>query len=194
MAWGLGYFGQSHIVVRFMGLRSSKDVPKARLNGMIWMVLAPYGVIFTGFASIAYFADNPLQNPETVLITLSQVLFNPWVAGILLAAIIGHHKYRRLPTSGVLQRNDRGLLQGHDPQERQPARTGLGTVILIALISIYLTRDPETTELGLVSYTWGGFGAAFGPETDDPQRRHRGDGPSALFRSKNWDCMSPRCE
>ena len=55
-----------------MGARSSKDAPKARLNGMIWMVLALYGVIFTGFAGTAYFADNPLQNPETGFITLFQ--------------------------------------------------------------------------------------------------------------------------
>jgi sodium/proline symporter len=88
LAWGLGYFGQPHILVRFMGLKSTKDVPKARLIGMVWMIFSLFGAVFVGFAGIAYFADSPLQNAETVFIMFSQVLFNPWVAGFLLAAIL----------------------------------------------------------------------------------------------------------
>jgi isocitrate/isopropylmalate dehydrogenase len=81
MAWGLGYFGQPHIVVRFMAIKTSAEMPKARLICMAWMVLAMFGAIFTGFAGIAYYAVQPLDNPETVFINLTQVLFNPWVAG-----------------------------------------------------------------------------------------------------------------
>ena len=88
LAWGLGYFGQPHILVRFMGIKSTNEVPKARLIGMVWMILSLFGAIFVGFAGIAYFADSPLQNSETVFIMFSQVLFNPWVAGFLLAAIL----------------------------------------------------------------------------------------------------------
>jgi sodium/proline symporter len=88
MAWGLGYFGQPHILARFMAVRSSDDVPAARLINMAWMVFALYGAVFVGYSGIAYFADQPLENSETVFIQFCQVLFNPWISGFLLAAIL----------------------------------------------------------------------------------------------------------
>jgi sodium/proline symporter len=88
MAWGLGYFGQPHILARFMAVRSSEEVPLAQLVGMGWMVLSLYGAVFVGFVAIGAFADAPLINPETAFIALTQTLFNPWIAGCLLAAIL----------------------------------------------------------------------------------------------------------
>ena len=90
LAWGLGYFGQPHIIVRFMAIRKSSDIPLARLICMAWMVLALYGAIFTGFAGAAYVQDQGinLNNPENIVLGLAQVLFNPWVAGLLLAAVL----------------------------------------------------------------------------------------------------------
>lgn len=61
LAWGLGYFGQPHIIVRFMGIKSTKEIPKARLIGMVWMIVSLFGAIFIGFSGIAYFADSPLS-------------------------------------------------------------------------------------------------------------------------------------
>lgn len=167
MAWGLGYFGQPHIVVRFMAVRTSRDISKARLIGMTWMVLSLYGAIFTGFAGIAYFADGPLENPETVFITLSQVLFNPWVGGVLLAAILSAIMStidsQLLVSSSALTEDFYKAIIRRNASQHELVWIGRSTVILIALIAIYLARNPESTVLGLVSYAWGGFGAAFGP-------------------------------
>ena len=98
LAWGLGYFGQPHILVRFMGIKSTNEVPKARLIGIVWMILSLFGAVFVGFAGIAYFTNSPLQNSETVFIMFSQVLFNPWVAGFLLCShSFSNHEHSRLP-------------------------------------------------------------------------------------------------
>ncbi|WP_439859096.1 sodium/proline symporter PutP [Pseudomonas sp. MBLB4136] len=167
MAWGLGYFGQPHIVVRFMGLRRSSDMPTAKLIGMTWMVLALYGAILTGFAGIAYFAKEPLANPETVFITLSQLLFNPWVAGVLLAAILSAIMStidsQLLVSSSALTEDFYKAMIRPNASQKELVWIGRGTVILIALIAVLMARDPDSTVLGLVSYAWGGFGAAFGP-------------------------------
>lgn len=88
LAWGLGYFGQPYILARFIAVKSDTEIPKAGLICMWWMVLALHGAVFTGFAAIAAYAQAPLANPETAFIALSQALFNPWISGWLLAAIL----------------------------------------------------------------------------------------------------------
>ncbi|MDX1655889.1 MAG: sodium/proline symporter PutP [Candidatus Competibacteraceae bacterium] len=167
MAWGLGYFGQPHIIVRFMGIRYAREVPMARFIGITWMVLALFGAIFTGFAGIAYFSDQPLENAETVFITLSQVLFNPWIAGILLAAILSAVMStidsQLLVSSSALTEDFYKAIIRPGASDKELVWVGRATVAGIALIALLLARDPETTVLGLVSYAWGGFGAAFGP-------------------------------
>jgi sodium/proline symporter len=150
-----------------MGLRRSSDMPTAKLIGMTWMVLALYGAILTGFAGIAYFADQPLDNPETVFITLSQLLFNPWVAGVLLAAILSAIMStidsQLLVSSSALTEDFYKALLRPKASQKELVWVGRGTVILIALIAILMARNPDSTVLGLVAYAWGGFGAAFGP-------------------------------
>ncbi len=78
MAWGLGCFGQPHILAHFMALRSSNDVPAARLINMVWMVFALFNAVFVGYAGIAYFTAQSLENSETVFIQFCRVLFKPW--------------------------------------------------------------------------------------------------------------------
>jgi sodium/proline symporter len=167
MAWGLGYFGQPHIAVRFMAVKSSREIPKARLVGMTWMVLSLYGAIFTGFAGIAYYADQPLENAETVFISLSQVLFNPWVAGVLLAAILSAIMStidsQLLVSSSALTEDFYKALLRPGASQTELVWVGRLTVAAIAIVAIVLAYDPDSTVLGLVAYAWGGFGAAFGP-------------------------------
>lgn len=167
MSWGLGYFGQPHILVRFMAVRSAHEIPKARLVGMTWMVLSLYGAIFTGFAGIAYFADQPLENPETVFIALSQVLFNPWVAGILLAAILSAIMStidsQLLVSSSALTEDFYKAILRKQASQTELVWVGRMAVAVIALIALALAYNPENTVLGLVAYAWGGFGASFGP-------------------------------
>jgi sodium/proline symporter len=167
MAWGLGYFGQPHILARFMAVKSAEEVPKARLVGMSWMVVALYGAIFTGFAGIGYFADAPLGNPETVFIELTQALFNPWVSGILLAAILSAVMStvdsQLLVCSSALTEDFYRSLFRRDAGQSELVWIGRGSVIGVAAIAFLLAMDPESTVLDLVAYAWAGFGAAFGP-------------------------------
>lgn len=167
MAWGLGYFGQPHILARFMALRSSNDVPAARLINMAWMVFALYGAIFVGYAGIAYFAGQPLENSETVFIQFCQVLFNPWAAGFLLAAILAAvmstiDSQLLVCSSALTEDLYRSFLR-KDASQEELVRVGRLSVLAVAFIATLLATDPDSQVLGLVSYAWAGFGAAFGP-------------------------------
>ncbi|WP_169801155.1 sodium/proline symporter PutP [Halalkalibacter krulwichiae] len=174
LAWGLGYFGQPHIVTRFMAVKSVKEIPKARAVGMTWMVLALFGAIFTGFAGIAFFSaggpgGEPLANGahETVFIMFTQVLFNPWVAGFLLAAILSAimstiDSQLLVSSSALAEDVYKGFIR-KDASETELVWVGRIGVVLIALIAIWLAYNPESSVLDLVGYAWAGFGAAFGP-------------------------------
>src|SRR5690606_13825399 len=89
-SWGLGYFGQPHIIVRFMALRSHADAKAGRRIGIGWMVLVASGAVVTGLIGVGYFhvSDRTLDNPETVFLLLSQILFHPFIAGLVLAAVL----------------------------------------------------------------------------------------------------------
>ncbi|WP_091481234.1 sodium/proline symporter PutP [Gracilibacillus orientalis] len=167
LAWGLGYFGQPHIITRFMAIKSTKEIPKARFVGMSWMVFALYGSIFTGFAGIAYFAGTPLDNPETVFIAFTQELFNPWIAGILLAAILSAimstiDSQLLVSSSAVAEDFYKGILRKNAGQ-KELVWVGRIAVIIIAIIAVLIAQNPESKVLDLVGYAWAGFGAAFGP-------------------------------
>ncbi|MEW9049737.1 MAG: sodium/proline symporter PutP [Neobacillus sp.] len=167
LAWGLGYFGQPHIVVRFMGIKSTGKIAKARFIGMGWMILSLFGAIFVGFAGIAYFADAPLANSETVFIMFSQVLFNPWVAGFLLAAILSAIMStvdsQLLVSSSALAQDFYKSIFRRDASKKEEMIVGRIAVLGIAVVAILLGYNPESKVLELVGYAWAGFGAAFGP-------------------------------
>jgi sodium/proline symporter len=173
MAWGLGYFGQPHILARFMAAESIEAIPAARRIGMTWMVLCLLGAVAVGFFGIAYFAGHPgdlgamAGNPERVFIALARLLFNPWIAGVLLsailAAIMSTLSCQLLVCSSALTEDFyKGLFR---PAAGQAELVWVGrlAVLLVALLAIWLASDPDSRVLGLVSYAWAGFGAAFGP-------------------------------
>jgi sodium/proline symporter len=87
LAWGLGYFGQPHILARFMGIRSASQIPRARKIGVTYGITAMTAAVVIGLAGIAYF-DQPLANPESVFLRLVDELFNPWIAGLLLVGVL----------------------------------------------------------------------------------------------------------
>jgi len=166
-AWGLGYFGQPHILARFMSIRSADDIPAARLIGMSWMVLALIGAMLTGFFGIAYFSQKPLANPETVFIALTQVLFNPWIAGVLLAAIfaaiMSTIDSQLLVCSSAISEDFYKAFFRREASQKELIWIGRGAVIVIALVALFLASDRESRVLDLVAYAWAGFGAGFGP-------------------------------
>ncbi|MDY0131963.1 MAG: sodium/proline symporter PutP [Desulforegulaceae bacterium] len=166
MAWGLGYFGQPHILTRFMALKNPDDAPKAQVVGMSWMVLGLFGAIFTGFAGIG-FLETPLDNPETVFIVLTETLFNPWVAGVFLAAILSAimstiDSQLLVCSSAVAEDFYRSILK-KEASQKELVWIGRGAVLILALVATAFASNPESRVLELVSYAWGGFGAAFGP-------------------------------
>jgi len=169
MAWGLGYFGQPHIIVRFMAIRSVKDLPVARRIGMTWMLVSISGAMATGFAGIAYVAktDTVLTDPETIFILFSQVLFHPLIAGFLLAAILAAImstiSSQLLVTSSSLTGDFYQAFLNKEATDKQLVLVGRLSVLLVAIVAISLAYDRNSSILSLVSNAWAGFGAAFGP-------------------------------
>ncbi|MDC1255954.1 sodium/proline symporter PutP [bacterium] len=169
MAWGLGYFGQPHIIVRFMAIRSVDDLPTARRIGMSWMIVSIIGAMATGFAGIAYIAKTgiKLDDAETIFILLSQLLFHPFIAGFLLAAILAAImstiSSQLLVTSSSLTGDFYQTFLNKNATDKQLVLVGRISVFLVALVAVFLAYDRNSSILSLVSNAWAGFGAAFGP-------------------------------
>ncbi|QNP49691.1 sodium/proline symporter PutP [Diaphorobacter aerolatus] len=173
LAWGLGYFGQPHILVRFMAASSVQTIPSARRISMAWMILCLAGAVAVGFVGIPYFASHPEgaaavnANAETVFMEISKQLFNPWIAGALLAAILAAVmstlSCQLLVCSSALTEDIYRTFLRKNASEKELVWVGRTMVLLIALIAIAIASNPESKVLGMVSYAWAGFGAAFGP-------------------------------
>ncbi|WP_114520498.1 sodium/proline symporter PutP [Altererythrobacter sp. ZODW24] len=169
VTWGLGYFGQPHIIVRFMAVRSVAEVSTARNIGMSWMFVALMGAIGVGIAGRAYVEANGLvvEDPETIFIVLANLLFHPLITGFLLAAllaaIMSTISSQLLVASSSLTEDFYRLFLRKDASERETVNVGRLCVLLVALAAIAIASDPDSQVLGLVSNAWAGFGAAFGP-------------------------------
>ncbi|UCQ59091.1 sodium/proline symporter PutP [Edwardsiella piscicida] len=173
MGWGLGYFGQPHILARFMAADSHYSLVNARRISMTWMVLCLLGAVAVGFFGIAYFTDHPGlagavdRNAERVFIALAQLLFTPWIAGILLsailAAVMSTLSCQLLVCSSAITEDLYKAFLRQRAGQRELVWVGRAMVLLVALVAIALASNPENRVLGLVSYAWAGFGAAFGP-------------------------------
>ncbi|MDO5754438.1 sodium/proline symporter PutP [Arthrobacter sp.] len=168
-AWGLGYFGQPHIIVRFMALRSPQDAKAGRRIGISWMILSAAGAVATALVGIAYFADNPsmgLDDPETVFLKLSQIFFHPFVAGLVLAAVLAAImstiSSQLIVCSSALV-EDLYNMAGRKSTAKQQVVLGRLGVLVIAVIAVLIALDRNASILELVAFAWAGFGAAFGP-------------------------------
>lgn len=173
-AWGLGYFGQPHIIVRFMALRSPGDVPVARRIGIGWMILCGIGAVGTALVGIAYFgqAGNPnLNDAETVFLVLSQLLFHPFIAGLVLAAVLAAimstvSSQLIVCSSALIEDLYKLVADRAGWRELAPityVRLGRLGVLVIAVIALIMALSPSNSILTLVAFAWAGFGAAFGP-------------------------------
>lgn len=171
-AWGLGYFGQPHIIVRFMALRSPGDAPTARRIGIGWMVLCGLGAVGTALVGIAYYGTaNKLSDPETVFLALSKVLFHPFIAGLVLAAVLAAimstiSSQLIVCSSALVEDLYKLVAQRAGWRELAPTtyvRFGRLGVLAIAVIAVLLALSPSNSILALVAFAWAGFGSAFGP-------------------------------
>jgi sodium/proline symporter len=140
---------------------------------MTWMILCLAGAVAVGFFGIAYFSAHPdlagpvSENPERVFIELAKILFNPWIAGILLsailAAVMSTLSCQLLVCSSALTEDFYKAFLRKGASQTELVWVGRAMVLLVAVIAIALASNPENRVLGLVSYAWAGFGAAFGP-------------------------------
>lgn len=168
LAWGLGYFGQPHIIVRFMALRSAAEAKTARRIGMAWMILSLAGAVAAGFVGIVFFRENGgLANPETVILEMAQALMHPLVAGLVLsavlAAIMSTISSQLIVTSSALVEDIYRVVARRTPSQRTLVTLGRACVLVVSIVAILLALNPESTILELVGFAWAGFGAAFGP-------------------------------
>ncbi len=165
LAWGLGYFGQPHILVRFMAIRDEKSVRPARVIAMIWVIITLTCAILVGLTGHAYLPN--LADAETVFMSMVQSIFPPIVAGVLLTAIL----------AAIMSTADSQLLVSAStvtiPFGNMEAEGKISSktlvwisrlaVVVISVIAVLLVTNPESSVFGIVQYAWAGFGAAFGP-------------------------------
>lgn len=167
IAWGLGYAGQPHILARFMAVEDPQKLNSSKWIAMSWMVVVLFGSVSTGLAGITYFLGQPLANPETVFIILSQSLFNPWIAGIItaaiLSAIMSTIDSQLLVSSSVISEDFYRVFVRPKASEKELLLVSRIAVVVIALLALAIASDRNSRVLELVSYAWAGFGAAFGP-------------------------------
>ena len=169
VSWGLGYFGQPHIIVRFMAIRSVAEMPRARRIAMGWMALCLAGAIAIGLTGRAYVERNglALADPETIFLLLADALFDPLVTGLLLAALLAAVmstiSSQLLVSSSSLTEDFYRLFLRRHASGQETVTVNRISVLLVALAALAIAGDPDSRVLGLVANAWAGFGAAFGP-------------------------------
>ncbi|UIJ64609.1 sodium/proline symporter PutP [Bacillus cereus] len=169
LAGGLGYFGQPHIIVRFMAITSIKDLKTSRRIGIGWMTISIIGAMLTGLIGIAYYAKNnaTLQDPEMVFVTFSNILFHPYITGFLLSAILASImssiSSQLLVISSAVTEDFYKTFFRRNASDKELVFIGRLSVLVVAMIAVVLAYHPSDTILTLVGYAWAGFGSAFGP-------------------------------
>lgn len=168
LAWGLGYFGQPHILVRFMSIEKVEELWKSRLIAMIWVVISLVGAIAVGITGIAVFPNIAELNgdPEKIFIYMISKLFNPWIGGILFAAILSAImstiSSQLLVSANTLTEDFYKYIK-YEPSNRELIWVGRISILIIFFLAGILSLNPNSKVLSLVSYAWAGFGAVFGP-------------------------------
>ncbi|MFA6914880.1 MAG: sodium/proline symporter [Parachlamydiales bacterium] len=164
--WGLGYFGQPHIVTKFMGIRHPEELRKSMYLGMTWQLIALSLAAFCGLVAIAYFPVG-INNPELVFVEMVKNLFHPFLAGFALCGLIAANMSTMdsqvLVCSSVLSEDLYGKLINPKASPRQLLRAVRICVILITLISLGVAFMRSSTVLDTVIYAWAGLGCSFGP-------------------------------
>ncbi|MDO4259586.1 MAG: sodium/proline symporter PutP [Actinomycetaceae bacterium] len=169
LAWGLGYFGQPHIIVRFMALRSTAEAKQGRRIGIGWMLLAVLGAGTTAFVGIAVYKHDTGQLPDSegVFIALGQLLFHPFIAGFMLAsilaAIMSTISSQLLVTSSALVEDIYRVYTHRELSGSDGVLAGRIAVAIVSIIAAALAWPNSDSILALVGFAWAGFGASFGP-------------------------------
>lgn len=166
MGWGLGYFGQPHILARFMAIRSASETGQAASIGVIWAFLCYLLAILVGLSGLAYLPEV-ITDSEKVFIALTGLIFHPLIAGILLAAILAAIMStvdsQLLVCSSSLAEDLYPLVSKKSLSPEQRLQVGRVAVVVLALMATLLAMNPDSKVLDVVSYAWAGLGASLGP-------------------------------
>ncbi len=167
LAWGLGYFGQPHILARFIGIRDAKEIPRARRIAMTWMIFCLVAAVLIGLIGMSYNQASPLagtDDKEKIFLALTQAFFHPAIGGFVLAAVLAAvmstADSQLLVLSSALT-EDLPFFKDKDPKTL--SIISRGGIVVFAIIAYIIAFADKGTILALVGYAWGGFGAAFGP-------------------------------
>ena len=176
MAWGLGYFGMPHILLRFMAIEDDRKLSLSRRIASVWVVISMGIAIFIGVMGYSFVKANGLLNdemdPERIIVLISSVLAkaNPFaaiIAGLIisgiLASIMSTSDSQMLAASSSVSENLVRQFFIKDMNQRQQMLFARGTVAVIAVIGVIFAWDPNSSVFRIVSFAWAGFGAAFGP-------------------------------
>lgn len=169
LAWGLGYFGQPHIIVRFMAIKSAKELKSARRIGISWMAIGLLGAISSGLIGLIYFTSHnmPLKDPEMVFLKLGDILFHPFITGIILsavlAAIMSTISSQLLVCSSSITKDFYLTFLNKNASKHTQMFVGRISVVLVSAFAVIFAYVPNKTILSIVGQAWAGFGSAFGP-------------------------------
>lgn len=171
LGWGLGYFGQPHILARFKAIKSPSLLDASRRVAMTWVGLSMLGALFVGFTGVTVLDQHGMvlggADTEKVFIHMVDLMFHPLVAGVclaaILAAIMSTADSQLLVSASVITDDFYRLIKHNAVTEIQLVWVGRLAVMVIALVAMGLAWNPDSSVLELVAYAWAGFGAAFGP-------------------------------
>lgn len=173
LAWGLGYFGMPHILIRFMAVKSNSEIKKSRKIAIAWVVISLAASCLIGLVARGYLTTQlDASTSETAFIRTIQQVFSGngiliFIGGIflcgILAAIMSTADSQLLVTaSAVSEDMYKGVIK-KDASEKNALRVGKIAVIIVAVVAFFIALDPNSSIMGLVSDAWAGFGSAFGP-------------------------------
>lgn len=168
LAWGLGYFGQPHILVRFMAISSPKDVKQATRIAMVWVVSALSMAVIVGLVGRVYLGDTlGTAQAETVFMRMSSSFYHPFFAGIItsgiLGAIMSSSDSQLLVASSSITTDFYKTLIRKNASPDELVLVSRIMIVVVSLFSLMLAMNPNSMILNIVAYAWAGFGAAFGP-------------------------------
>lgn len=164
--WGLGYFGQPHIVTKFMGIRHVHEIYKSKYIGMTWMVLALTAATFVGLVGVAYF-HGTLADPEHVFITMVRDAFHPFLVGLILCAVlaatINAMSSQVLVLSSSIAEDFYKRVFRKDASSKELLLVSRLGILLVACIAFLIAYAKISSIYSLVLYAWSGLGSSFGP-------------------------------
>ncbi len=168
IGWGLGYFGQPHILVRFMAIKNSKSLVQARHIAMTWVVISLAAAVIVGMVGKVYLTTSlDGTNTETVFLVMTEQLLSPFFAGLVLsavlAAIMSTSSAQLLVAASAFSQDFYRALLHKSASEKELVWVSRISVLVIAGMAIMLAMNPNSLILDIVAYAWAGFGAAFGP-------------------------------